>query len=211
MIRVRTWLATAIVIATSTSHLFAAELDDHSAETKSSKHRETPVHLGVLAGLGFPRPFAVEAMLEIDRTVALGVEYSALPTTRIEGVDLSMNAFAGDVRIFPVRGAPFFFGARFGKQSLTGAATVDVASYGSFDASMSMQTWFIDPRIGLSWRFGSGITVGMNAGVQIPLGHQTTSTLPAGLTVPSQATSIADTLGAHAIPTVTLLQLGVLL
>ena len=211
MIRVRTCLATLLAIATCASHLSAAELSDTKTETKSLRDREAPVHVGVLGGLGFPRPFAVEALLEIDRTVALGVEYSALPTTRIEGVDLSMHAVTGDVRIFPLPGGPFFFGARFGKQQLDGAASVTVAPYGTFDGSMAVQTWFIDPRIGLLWTFRSGITVGMNVGVQIPLSHVTTSSVPAGLTVPTQATAIADTLGAHVIPTVTLLQLGVVL
>ena len=216
MIRVRTLLATTIAIATCasatwTSRGIAAELSDTKSETKRHGHGEQPIHVGVLGGLGFPRPFAVEGMLEIDRVLALGVEYSVLPTMRFDGVDIGMHALAGDVRIFPLRGGPFFFGARFGKQQLDGAAAVTIAPYGTFDGSMSMQTWFVDPRIGLLWTFDSGITVGMNAGVQIPLSHVTTTTLPSGIAVPAQATTIADTLGARMIPTVTLLQLGVVL
>ena len=216
MIRVRTLLATTIAIATCTSATWtsrgsAAELADTGGETKRHEHGEQPIHLGVLGGVGFPRPFAVEGVLEIERVVALGVEYSVLPTVRIGDVDIGMHALTGDLRIFPFRGGPFFFGARFGKQQLDGAASVTVAPYGTFAGSMSMQTWFVDPRIGLLWTFKSGITVGMNAGVQIPLSHDTTTTLPSGVEVPAQATSIANTLGAHVIPTVTLLQLGMVL
>ena len=45
-----------------------------------------PVHLAVLGGFGFPRPLSIEGLVGVGDLVALGVEYSALPTMTIYGV-----------------------------------------------------------------------------------------------------------------------------
>lgn len=195
-----------------------ASPSEHSP-TKDTPHRRKkarddapqPVKLGFLGGVGFPRPFSFEAMLKIEDTVAIGAEYSFLPTTSVSGTDVSYRAVAGDLRIFPLQSA-FFFGARFGRQHLSASASRTVAPYGTFDESMTVDTWFVNPRLGFLWTFGSGLTVGIDAGLQIPLSHSETSTLPASLQAkaPSGLTALTDTLGARVLPTVSLLQLGML-
>ena len=54
-----------------------------------------------------------------------------------------------------------------------------------------------------------GITLGIDAGVQLPLGPSTTSTLP--LALYPEAESTVHTLGSSALPTINLLRIGLLL
>lgn len=65
--------------------------------------------MGALAGA--PRPLSVGALVMMERMVALGLEYSALPSVNVSNVQLSVWSVAGSVRVFPCGGA-FFIGAR---------------------------------------------------------------------------------------------------
>jgi hypothetical protein len=164
----------------------------------------------VVAGLGFPRPFAVEGLFGIDRTVAIGLEYSFLPVTSINGIDTSFSALAGDARIFPFHNA-FFVGMRGGHQHLGGSATVTVAPYGTFAGSVDVDTWFINPRAGFFWMWATGLAIGMDFGVQIPLNSNISSTLPSGTLADRRVTSITSTFATDVIPTFDLLRIGMAL
>ena len=169
------------------------------------------VRIGAVAGVGFPRPLAIEALVKIDGVLALGVEYSTLPKTTIAGVDTSFWAVAADARLFPFRNG-FFIGVRGGRQVLTATATANLGALGTFSESGEANTWFVNPRIGFLWTWHSGFTVGIDAGVQIPIGPSLTTTLPAGLPaqVDSSIASIANTFGNGVTPTVDLLRIGFL-
>jgi hypothetical protein len=170
-----------------------------------------PVRIGAVAGVGFPRPLAIEALVKIGGVLALGVEYSTLPKTTIAGVDTSFWAVAADARLFPFRNG-FFIGVRGGRQVLTATATANLGALGTFSESGEASTWFVNPRIGFLWTWQSGFTVGIDAGVQIPIGPSLTTTLPAGLPaqVDSSIASIANTFGNGVTPTVDLLRIGFL-
>jgi hypothetical protein len=176
---------------------------------RAGAHIERP-DIGVLVSTGFPRPLAIEALLKFEQTLALGAEYSVFPTTSISGVKARSWALAADARVFPLRG-PFFFGLRAGRQHLSGDASATIPGRGTVSESMQVDTTFLNPRMGLLWTWKPGVTLGVNMGVQIPMSSSTTSTLPAGTSASQQAASIADTLGNSTIPTIDLLQLGVLL
>ena len=194
--------------STSSSTSPKRRRDEH-ARPKSGRDDEEPIKVGFLGSVGFPRPFAFEALLNIEDTVALGGEYSFLPSMNLAGVDVRYHAVAGDLRIFPLQSA-FFFGARFGRQHLEAASSLTVAPYGTYSESMTIDTWFVNPRMGFLWTFKSGVSVGIDAGVQIPLSKSTSSTLPNGVQAPSGITAISDTLGGRVLPTVSLLQLGMM-
>ena len=181
---------------------------DHAARTSSSD-AEAPVHVGVLGAVAFPRPLGIEAMLSVDRAFSLGVEYSALPTTNVGGVDFGLRAIAADVRIFPLQSS-FFIGVRGGRQHLSASASVQDPTYGTLGGSLAIDTWFLAPRAGFLWSWSSGLTVGIDAGVQIPLSHTESTTLPDGVAVPSAIASSADFFGKRVVPTVTLLQAGMM-
>ncbi len=64
------------------------------------------LRVGVIGGVGFPRPLAVEALVKVERTFAIGAEYSILPTLSISGVQTNFHAISADARVFPFQG-PF--------------------------------------------------------------------------------------------------------
>jgi len=183
---------------------FATPLRDHRADESLPKS----LRVGAIGGVGFPEPLSIEGMGMIDGTVALGAEFGALPSTAIAGVQTSLWALAGDVRLFPFRGA-FFIGLRAGRQHVGASTTLTVPSIGSATEELALDSWFINPRLGFLWISDAGLAFGMDAGAQIPLSSSVSSTLPLSL-VPS-AQQIADTLGDSVIPTVDLLRLGLLL
>jgi hypothetical protein len=181
-----------------------APLRDHRAE----ESRPKSLRIGAIGGLGFPQPLAIEGMGVMDGIFAVGAEFGALPSTSIAGAQTSLWALAGDLRLFPFRGA-FFFGLRAGRQHMGASTTVTVPSIGSATEELALDSWFINPRLGFLWISSAGLAFGMDAGAQIPLSSSVSSTLPLSL-VPS-VQQVADTLGNSAIPTVDLLRLGLLL
>ncbi len=186
--------------ATSDPRPSRDEVSDDSAPHK--------LRVGAIAGIGFPRPLAIEPMVVLSGLVAIGGEYGVLPSTTVDGVQASLWSLAGDVRVFPFRGA-FFVGLRAGHQHIEAATTVTVAPYGSAPEVLSFDSFFVNPRIGFLWTSNAGLTFGVEAGVQIPLTASTDSTLPISL-VPS-AQNTAQALGGAVLPTVDVLRIGLLL
>ena len=178
-------------------------------ETDSAHHDGGGVHFGVLGGVGFPRPLAVEAVLQFDRLILLGAEYSALPTTSFSGVEVSMWALAADARVFPMRNG-FFVGLRVGKQHLGEQASITLANVGTLSATNTADTTFINPRLGFLWNWHA-LAIGIDAGVQIPVLATTASTLPAGVSPPSGVTDLTHTFSQSVLPTVDLLRIGVVM
>jgi hypothetical protein len=171
---------------------------------------EEPEHVGIgaMGGVGFPRPLSIEALVRIERTVAFGAEYSLLPKMTISGVDARVWAVAADARIFPFRGA-FFVGIRGGVQHASASTTLTAQGL-SIGEQLDVQTTFINPRIGFLWGKAPGLTVGVEAGIQIPLSSSVTSSLPSQVLATQGLTTVTDTLGKSALPTLDLLRIGFL-
>jgi hypothetical protein len=197
--------AACVLVAGTCSSIARAQ----SATKESEKPRsEDALRVGVLGGVGFPRPLAVEGIVVIDRLVLLGAEYSALPATTIAGVQTSLWAVAADARVFPFRNG-FFVGMRAGQQHLDESATITVTNVGSFSGSTSADTTFINPRMGFLWNWGV-LALGIDAGVQIPLSASTSSNLPAGVSAPAAVTAVTQ-LSQQTLPTIDLLRIGLVL
>lgn len=194
----------------------AARGERGSSEGRGADRPTEHFRLGPIVGVGFPRPLAVEAFGKIERLVGVGFEYSFLPNVTVLGADVSFKGAAADVRVFPFRGA-LFVGARVGRQWLDAKTSILVPRYGSFTETMEAATWFINPRIGFLHTFDSGITMGLDAGVQLPIHPTYERSGPAterGLGNPNNINqtlaSIAGALGNNVTPTVDLLRLGFL-
>jgi hypothetical protein len=193
---------------------------DHAggaASQRADTRRRDHLSVGALVGVGFPRPLAAEGMIKLERLVLLGVEYSALPSISVSDVKASCWAVAGDVRIFPLRG-PFFFGLRAGEQHISAEASVSAYGY-TVPAALAVDTVFLNPRLGFLWTWDSGVSFGLDAGVQIPLSSATASTLPntsssavaVGASSAKQSLeSAAGAVGQTTLPTVDLLRIGIL-
>jgi hypothetical protein len=187
------------------------ENDSAAAEKpREGTRRIDHLSFGVLGGVAFPRPIAVEGLVKIERIVGLGFEYSMLPGITVEGVNTHFWALAADARAFPFKNA-FFVGLRAGRQHLGGDANIAMPGVGTVNETMSVDTTFINPRIGFLWTWGPGISLGVNAGVQIPVSTSESSSLPPGTAVDPRITRVANTLGRNVLPTVDLLQIGVML
>lgn len=172
--------------------------------------------MGPLLGVGFPRPLAVGGLVKFEKFVGVGLEYSFLPRVTVANVDTAFNAFAVDLRVFPFRGA-FFIGARAGRQWLDARASLNAGRFGVFTESMEAATWFLNPRAGFLHRFDNGITIGVDAGIQLPInptyrrsGAATEAGIASQLDVDGTLVAVADALGNNVTPTIDLLRLGFL-
>jgi hypothetical protein len=202
-------LACAMALLARSSVASAQTTSQEAPNEKPSSHTDDSVHVGVLGGVGFPRPLAVEGVIAVDRLVLFGAEYSALPEVNVAGVQTSIWALAGDVSVFPMRNG-FFIGLRAGRQHLGEQGSLTVSGAGTLTATQTTDTTFVNPRIGFLWTW-KPFALGIDAGVQIPVSVATTSTLPSSVTPPSTVTDVNRALGQQALPTVDLLRIGVVL
>jgi hypothetical protein len=172
-----------------------------------------PVRVGAVGGVGFPRPLSIEGMLKFDKVAAVGIEYSVFPKFTLDNVSTTFWALDVDARVFPLQNG-FFLGLAAGHQHL-GASTALTLSTQPGNITIPEQvladTWFINPRIGYLSTWGSGITLGIDAGAQIPLNATVASSLPSGISVTDDVNNVARFFAKTTLPTVNLLRLGLLL
>jgi hypothetical protein len=183
---------------------------DHANEGREPGGLFDPFRIGAFGGIGFPRPLSIEGMVKVGKSVGLGLEYSLLPKTSFYGVDTTFYAINGDFRVFPFENG-FFLGLAAGRQHLGATTTLDAGSFGSFAGEVTADTWFVNPRIGWLSTWSWGLTLGIDAGLQIPLSASFTNTIPSQLGASQQATDIAHLFGKSVLPTVDLLRVGLLL
>ena len=98
---------------------------------------------------------------------------------------------------------------RLGRQHVEAEASITVSSR-TFSGSASTDSTFLNPRMGFLWTWSSGLSVGFDAGLHVPLNHTTSTTVPAGVTIPESVATTASFGSVRALPTVTLLRLGML-
>lgn len=191
----------------------AVRADRPSAEATERRTWEDHDHVrvGALLGLGFPRPFALQGLVKIERAVGLGVEVGMMPPIKIGALEGSFWGIAGDLRVFPFQGA-FFLGLRAGYQRMKATASTELPIIGTLSESAVAETWFVNPRLGFLWTFESGLSVGLDAGVQVPVQKSFVDSLPEGLPVDVRGslTGVANTFGQSVVPTVDLLRIGFL-
>ncbi len=163
------------------------------------------VRVGALAGIGFPRPLAFEGMVKLHDWVGLGGEYAMMPKMTFGDVDARLSSYALDARVFPFRGA-FFVGLRGGHQRFDATATVTIPTVSSQQVT-SIQTWFLNPRIGLLLTTMMGFTVGTEIGVQVPVSRKLTTDAPPEVAAQLAKDSTIKLFGGT-LPTVDLLRVG---
>lgn len=177
--------------------------------------------IGGMVGVGFPRPFAAEGFVKIKQVIGVGVEYSFLPNTSIASTDIRFKGIALDVRVFPFKGG-VFVGLRGGKQWLDTRTTVATGATNvpgvapKYNEAMSAETFFLNPRIGYLKTFENGITVGLDAGIQLPISPSYTRDSEAARAgygdtdAEKTLRTVANTLGNKTTPTIDLLRVGFL-
>lgn len=166
------------------------------------------IRAGAIAGFGFPRPIAVEALAKIDDRLAVGIEYGAMPTISVARVDATTWSLAGDARLFPFGGA-LFVGVRAGHQHI--GAETSLAPLSNRRAELTIDSWYVNPRVGMLWTSPIGLTLGAEVGVQIPFASTLSTNIPSSFERAKTAIDIANGLGRRVIPTIDVLRVGFLL
>jgi len=142
--------------------------------TNTAEEEHPPVRIGALVGIGAPRSVTAEVYFKFFDVISIGGEYTYLPkfvgdwilrAYNLYDPSLSVTSYSWELtlRIYPTRGA-FFLGANLG------IGSVDAVLMGSTqNATAKVDAPFVAPRIGWLWIFGSGITLGLDGGAQIPI------------------------------------------
>jgi hypothetical protein len=169
-----------------------------------------PFRIGAFTGIGFPRPIGIEGFVKIEKIIGLGIEYSFAPDLTISGVATQLNAVMGDFRVFPFENA-FFIGMGVGHQHLSAQSASAIPELGGATPGITVDAFLLNPRVGFLYTWGWGLTLGIDAGLQIPVAAQTHSTIPSGVSFSPDPTGMANTFGRSILPTVDILRLGLLL
>ncbi len=171
-----------------------------------------PFRVGALGGVSLPRPLSVEGLVTYGDRVGVGLEYGVLPAITVSGVHATLDAVTVDLRAFPLglRKA-LFVSLGVGHQRFDATTTVALPmGLGSLPEEVTADTWFVQPRVGFLWRWESGLSLGIDGGVQVPVASSFTSTVPSQLAVSRTVTDWSHVIGKDVLPTLTLLQLGYL-
>ncbi len=189
----------------------ARAIDSYSADDLEREKPGDPssamdvLRIGPVVGVGLPNLMSFGGMLKITRYFGAGVNVGLIPTVKLSYYgDATLSYSEADVygRLFPF-GNAFFVGAGIGYVTVSGtmADSVSTAQFGvaggSVDLSCaaSVRTMIFAPQLGLLKTWASGFSLGIDAGVQIPV-------------APSQVDSQDPTFTPHGLPAVLVQQLG---
>lgn len=127
-------------------------------------------------------------IIKLTRYFGAGLNIGLIPTIRLSlygQAQLSYQEYDLYGRLFPFGGS-LFVGAGVGYASIKGsvASSFDVSSFQSVAPNLpnplfvaseaSIRTMVLTPTIGLLHTFGSGFTLGVDVGAQIPIAPSTT-------------------------------------
>jgi hypothetical protein len=153
--------------------------EDHVQEDK----REAPraFRMGPMFGIGAPSVFNVGIGVRVTHHLGASADLGWLPETRVplqDGVTVSYREYGVTGRVHPFGGA-FFLGSSVGYRTLSGTLTrtvnvPEIPGYTSGEevtvgTSASVRSLMVTPRLGYLYTFGAGFTLGLDAGVQVPI------------------------------------------
>jgi hypothetical protein len=142
-----------------------------------------PFRIGGLVGVGLPSVLSFGPAIKLTRYLGGGLNVGLIPTIRISlygEAKISYQEYDVYGRIFPF-GGMFFVGAGVGYATITGSfkSSYDVRPYQAIapdlpdtlavESRASVRTLVLTPQIGLQHTFGSGFTLGVDVGAQVPL------------------------------------------
>jgi hypothetical protein len=162
-----------------------------------------PFRIGIILGTGLPSILSFGGMIKLTRYFGAGVNIGLIPSIRLAyygEAELSYQEYDIYGRIFPFGGA-FFAGAGVGYAHAGGSFAsppFDTSTYQNqvpagftlpnplfVTNEASVRVMVLTPTIGLLHTFGSGFTIGIDAGAQIPIApSETTFTTKLPPTVP---------------------------
>ena len=148
-----------------------------------------PIRIGFLIGVGLPNLLNFGGTAKITRFLGGGINVGIIPTARLSyygEATLSYQEYDIYGRIYPFGGG-FFLGAGVGYEQVRGTlrGNVDLAKQMipqgllppgyqlptsvDYDARGSVRTMVLTPQLGYLHTFGSGFSIGIDVGAQIPI------------------------------------------
>jgi hypothetical protein len=184
-----------------------SEAAPHAADDRAPPGtRRFTVLVGVVS---LPRPLAIEALVRIGDRVEVGLSAGALPAVTLQApYRLSWQAVDAEGRFHPARGASALFGDSFFVALNVGCQSVTATNPAYFGSRIAYTTYglFFAPRVGWAWTLRSGLAIGVDVGLAIPV-------LPATSVAPADAASVntrkvSHTFGQNPMPYLNLFRLG---
>ena len=203
-------------------HAMPAHAEEAVARDKPAD--KTPdLRVGPIVGLAVPGGLEGGVVVIHKRFLGFGGAIGTIPTMRVPGLahNARLTRFSAEVdaRIYPLKGA-FFVGSAFG-YAHTAASIDDKLSLYGVSAPMTvraeMSTFYAKPEIGFLWKWSSGLMVGADAGVLIPVVGSTPSLVASaggetqGLATKGQAADALRSGAKTPLPALALLRVGWLL
>jgi hypothetical protein len=183
------------------------EVNPHAAEVIAPEGtRRFTVLVGVVS---LPRPLAIEALVRIGGRVEVGLSAGALPAVPLQDpYRLSWLAVDAEGRFHPAHGASLLFGDSFFVALNVGYQSVTATNPAYFGGRIAYTTYglFFAPRAGWAWTLRSGIVLGVDLGLAIPV-------LPATAVEPADSASVntrkvSHTFGQNPMPYANLFRIG---
>lgn len=176
------------------------------------------VRAGPTVGVGAPDGVRLGMFAKWRGLLGGGVAVSLLPETSIPGVDAKVVRASGEAfaRVHPFRGA-LFLGVAGGYAQTKGTAGETKMAFHQrqrIETHAYASAIYVAPQVGLQWMHSSGLTIGFDVGVEIPVATNgpTFDAARYGLVVPVDGKgSLADasrSMTASPIPVIHLLELG---
>lgn len=176
------------------------------------------VRAGPTVGVGAPDGARFGAFAKWRGLLAGGMALSLLPQTTVPGTSAQVTRVSGEAfgRVHPFHGA-FFMGVAGGYAQTKGAVAEQATAFRQtqrVETHAYANAVFVAPHLGFQWMLPHGITVGFDAGVEIPVlaNGPTFDAAKYGLVVPIEGKgSVADAtryMTAMPVPVVHLLEIG---
>ena len=132
----------------------------------------------MLVGGGLPEILSLGGQIKLTRFFGAGINVGLIPTVKIAyygDATIAYNEYDAYGRLYPFGGA-FFLGAGVGYATIRGTydTSVNLSAYGAagtidFDSRGSVRTLVLTPQLGFMKIFGSGFTIGLDVGAQVPV------------------------------------------
>ncbi len=145
-----------------------------------------PFRIGGLVGAGLPSLLSFGGILKLTRYFGAGVNVGLIPAVKLSyygEAQISYQEYDLYGRLFPFGGA-LFVGAGVGYATMNGSfkntppisdiqkvlgTSVKLPNGVTIDSEGSVRTLVLIPTVGLLHTFGSGFTVGLDVGLQMPI------------------------------------------
>ena len=162
-----------------------------------------PLRFGPVVGVGLPAVVSFGGMVKLTRYLGGGINIGLIPTIKLSyygEATVSYQHYEIYGRLFPFGGS-FFLGAGAGYATIRGtlkttqslaALPIPVPEIGdslTINSEGSVRTMMLSPTIGFFHTFGSGFSIGIEGGAQVPIAP---SEVTLNTTVPSVTNPVAQ-------------------